>query len=399
MSYRFKLDEPLQTGVRRILDEQVALAMQELRTGPDRAVAVHETRKAMKRARALLKLARPGLKDETYDLLNATFRDVGRVLSSARDGVVLAETARRIGKEAGGKTRSAAEDLARAANGGNAGMHVSGKADQLRAEAVTEAVGMLEAAERAIRSLKLVSASFGVLRKGLEKSYGRGRRAMHLAYREGDDEAFHEWRKAAQAHWRHMLLLDRAWPELFDARAKVAKQLSELLGEDHDLAILVEHAQARAAGKKKDAKRASGRIIDRARARQDELRRHAHAKGEALFAEDAGNFAERIEAYWSAAEEASRLAERDVPAGATKQRNGKAGGKAMGKRKKAARSTATARKRTSVTGRAADAAQPRPVRTLAANKRAARKSTASRTSRVRSPRPGPTPDGAPRSRR
>ena len=61
------------------------------------------------------------------------------------------------------------------------------------------------------------------------------------------DEAFHEWRKGAQAHWRQMTLLARAWPEYLGARASEARTLSQLLGDDHDLAMLVAFVHSDAA--------------------------------------------------------------------------------------------------------------------------------------------------------
>ena len=48
MAYRFDLDETLEDGVRRIALSQIDRAMAELKA-VDRATAVHDTRKAMKR--------------------------------------------------------------------------------------------------------------------------------------------------------------------------------------------------------------------------------------------------------------------------------------------------------------------------------------------------------------
>mgnify|MGYP000267000312 CR=1 FL=1 len=42
------------------------------------------------------------------------------------------------------------------------------------------------------------------------------------------DEALHEWRKAVQHHWRHLLLLKQAWPEQIGARAKLAREVASL---------------------------------------------------------------------------------------------------------------------------------------------------------------------------
>ena len=45
-----------------------------------------------------------------------------------------------------------------------------------------------------------------------------------------------------------MQLLSRGWPDVMSGRADEAKEVSRLLGEDHDLHVLVEFATGR--GKK-----------------------------------------------------------------------------------------------------------------------------------------------------
>ena len=66
---------------------------------------------------------------------------------------------------------------------------------------------------------------------GLEQSYRKARRAFSPRPTQVEsDEAFHSWRKATQAHWRHMQLLGRGWPESIGARAAEAKELSRLVG-------------------------------------------------------------------------------------------------------------------------------------------------------------------------
>ena len=45
--------------------------------------------------------------------------------------------------------------------------------------------------------------------------------------------------RRAQWHWRQMRLLARAWPDEFAVRVSAARELSQMLGDDHDLAMLV----------------------------------------------------------------------------------------------------------------------------------------------------------------
>ncbi len=119
-----------------------------------------------------------------------------------------------------------------------------------------------------------------------------------------DDEAFHELRKCVQQHWRQMLLVSRAWPQICRSRASAAREIAQLLGEEHDYAILAKYAlTCNAALSDRERK-----IIEKAcRAKQQALRALAIPKVQRLFAERAGSFARQLATYWSAARELSRL--------------------------------------------------------------------------------------------
>ena len=95
-AYRLRRGEDTGDGVRRIARGQLDLAGERLDAGAgargDLDGAVHETRKAFKRLRALVRVARDALGDEVYRRENTIFRDAGRRLSSARDATVLVQT-------------------------------------------------------------------------------------------------------------------------------------------------------------------------------------------------------------------------------------------------------------------------------------------------------------------
>src|SRR6185437_13892719 len=74
--------------------------------------------------------------------------------------------------------------------------------------------------------------------KGLRQSYRGGRKALAKAFASGSAEDFHEWRKALQHHWRHMQLLTPCWPSELSARVEISRSLSQILGDDHDIAML-----------------------------------------------------------------------------------------------------------------------------------------------------------------
>ena len=77
MAFRFKLGEPFDEGCRRIAVEQIERAQILLQGKGDQAIAVHETRKSLKRLRALLRLIRPAMGEEAFKAENGQLRDVG----------------------------------------------------------------------------------------------------------------------------------------------------------------------------------------------------------------------------------------------------------------------------------------------------------------------------------
>lgn len=294
MPFRFKLAEPFEDACRRIGREQIERAQIQLKGAGDPISAVHETRKSLKRLRALLHLVRPALGDEAYRAENARLREVGHMLSNARDRHVLLETITKLESMPTTGRKSFAHAVREALDGTN-----GGHSKTVEAAALKHAQGLLGEASRRFARLRLDGKGFDVVGGGLEASYRRGRRAFRHAYVERTDEAFHEWRKDTQRHWRHMMLLLRAWNECLTARAAAARQLSQVLGDDHDLALLIAFLHSdRASGIGDEA--ASG--IERlALNRQQELRALAQPMGQRLFAEGARSLRRRMAVYWDAA--------------------------------------------------------------------------------------------------
>ena len=105
-----------------------------------------------------------------------------------------------------------------------------------------------------------------------------------------------------------MQLIQRAWPEALSARAGEAKELSRLLGEDHDLAVLLAAVTQGSDGALTRDDIAA--VTSLCRSCQAEIRARAEPRGVRLFAEPADELRRRIEAYWSSA---CRLAECSPP--------------------------------------------------------------------------------------
>jgi CHAD domain-containing protein len=293
MTYRFKLQEPIALGVRCVGIEQLDIAAARLGSKDDIPAAIHDARRCLKRLRALLRLIRPGLGDAAYRREAKRLTGTGKLLSGARDLFVMQQTLAKLEDRFGAMPNGGAERLRKLLAQGHARGRRSGP------DARRQALQRLDQARRLFTGKAADGIELEHVVDGLETVYRKARKAFRHAYREPSDETFHAWRKKVQVHWRHMSLLSRGWPEALSARAGEAKELSRLLGEDHDYSVLLAFAAGEGASRLEPQDIAA--LAERCRACQADLRAQARPRGERLFAERADDLKERVTLYWTSA--------------------------------------------------------------------------------------------------
>lgn len=291
MAYRIKLSETPQQAVRRAGLEQIERAYLAVSPAGEGGSSIHETRKCLKRIRALLRLVRPGLDEDDFRRENARYRDIARMLSPERDAHILPETLLKLepyAVAADSKSIGAMKDHLRLMQLRPAASAAIGTAQTLLSQAKTQMADLLVNGD-----------DFDPIEKGLRNGYRRGRKHFELAFLSATDENFHEWRKSVQLHWRHMALMSRAWPDMFAARVEAARQLSQILGDAQDLSVLIGHV----AGLVPDVPAATGteRLVRLARNRQQQLRDLAQPRGAQLFSLSPKILSRSIIETWQAA--------------------------------------------------------------------------------------------------
>jgi CHAD domain len=182
MGYRLRTDEEAANGVRRVARGQLDLAADQLagKGEGDLDTAVHESRKAFKRLRALVRVARDALGDEAYRRENVAFRDAGRRLSATRDAAVMVETLDDLTERYRGELSDDAFSGLRDALASEA----AAASDRLAEDtgAVEEVQGALEAARRRVAGWPLDDdGGLEMLEPGFERIYRRGRLALKAA--------------------------------------------------------------------------------------------------------------------------------------------------------------------------------------------------------------------------
>ena len=292
-AFRLKKKEAEADGIRRIAHGRAQNAVERLRdSDADPVQAVHEARKNMKKLRATLKLVRPKLGEEVYERENARFRAAGWELSDVRDAQVRADTLDAVAERFADDPPPGGWWTVRAL--------VLGE-DEVGEEELAavrdRAAAAIAEGDVGVDEWPLAHDGFDLLRVGLKRAYSRGRKRFLEAHDDPADEPLHEWRKRSKDLWYHLRLVRRAWPDVMKAMADEAHELSDRLGDDHDLVVLTEYLETERSALTSDQ---LDHLRGQIQARRAELQGEAFAYGERLFAEKPKRFVARIESYWDA---------------------------------------------------------------------------------------------------
>jgi CHAD domain-containing protein len=271
-------------AVGRVTTGQLDRAIDDLGDAGDGfGKAVHDARKAFKRARAAIRLGRRAIGKPAYARENAALRDAGRSLASARDAEVVVETLDEL-------TERYREQLPPNAFAGlRAALVAEGRTAQERLRigpVVPALIVQLGLIRDRIGAWPADGADDGKpLRAGFRRIYRRGRKALRNAEKQPDAETLHELRKRAKDLWHAAQIMRPAKPKRLRKVAKRAHRLADALGDDHDLAVLRDAATDRP-----EALREGEDLLLRAvvRERQDELRREAFERARRLYSSKSG---------------------------------------------------------------------------------------------------------------
>ncbi|MGH9695206.1 MAG: CHAD domain-containing protein, partial [Bryobacteraceae bacterium] len=237
----------------------------------------------------LVLLAAASLKKDEARRRTKALGKIARLLAGKRDQAVMLATLGKLMSECGPDGAVALAPLK-----AHLTKTLGDGAPHLDLDSATRARELLLREARTCSRLRFRRRGFAALEGGLKKSYRRARKALDDAYCEPSDEGFHMLRKAVQWHWRQMSLLARAWPEEFAVRVDAARELSQMLGDDHDLAMLI-GVTAAADDISADHKEA---IVALCLERQSALRAAAEHRARRLLSERPKAFIERVAAYW-----------------------------------------------------------------------------------------------------
>jgi CHAD domain-containing protein len=238
MSFKLRPGASLKKNLRRILRKQIAAAKEQLSSAAagEHEVGIHEARKALKKARAVLRLVRPALGHSLWQQANRALRDAARPLSAIRDAKVLTDVVQKL------TPKSKNDPLRQTLTSIQARLQENAsrvRRDVLDSENTLEAVSQqLKGLEPDIKKWCHVPDKWNSLGKGLRQSYERASRAFTTAAAKPTAENLHEWRKHVKCLQHQLELLRPLSQKRPKALTDKTRKLGELLGDDHDLAVL-----------------------------------------------------------------------------------------------------------------------------------------------------------------
>jgi CHAD domain-containing protein len=232
---------------------------------------------------------------QKYQGENTAFRDAARPLTAVRDAKVLVETLDKLSQHFTKHVHGQAftpirEELLDYQQAIRTRVLDKEQAFAMVETAMRHALGRLE-------SWTAVPNRWSSVGHGVRQVYRQARRAFAAARTDPTVEHLHDWRKQVKYLRYQLTFLRTIWPEMMEPLVEQTDHLGELLGEDHDLAVLGQRVTA-------DPERFGGEevrelLFTLIARRRRELQAEAMLLGQRLFQDPPPAFARRLKGYWT----------------------------------------------------------------------------------------------------
>jgi CHAD domain-containing protein len=220
--------------VRDVLLEQLDDAIGRLKKNGKSDATVHDVRGELKRARATLRLLRKSIGGPAYRRDNWAIRDVARILTPLRDAKVLVRTLRQL------RSVSDDNDLRAAGSLLTRQFHEERQAigRRLLPKHLVAAADTLQSVKERIREIPRARLDEVAISEGLGRVYKAGRSAFRRVKDRATDGRLHEWRKQVKYLLNQIDVALQLGGAKLKKRRKYSQELADVLGDDHDLAVL-----------------------------------------------------------------------------------------------------------------------------------------------------------------
>jgi len=273
-----------QTAIRQ-LEKALKALTRQAKTPRSQDTSVHTARKRLKEVRALLRLVRDDLGKLVFTQNNRALRDIARPLSELRDAAALLQALESLRTRGKGKLKKRPYEVVRKV--------LRARRSDLRRriidseDTLNKAASSLQLVHNSVSRWNFSHGTWSVLIPGLRDTYSKGQRAMRIANNTPADEHLHEWRKRTKDLRNQLELLESLWPAQMKSPAAMARKVTDLLGDDHDLAVLLAVIESAGTEVPADVTFALRSAVNQRRA---ELQSSAKSLGSKLFRQSPGGF-------------------------------------------------------------------------------------------------------------
>lgn len=297
MNYRFEIGNNTEHEIKRIMLERFDQSIDRFNEDDvNLDEAIHQLRKNMKKVRGALRLVRDVIGKNQYKEMNVAARDIARLGAQLRESNVRIETMNKLNahfnQEITGQFYPAITHKLKIE-------HNNLKSRLTEQENISkQIVQQLNEVKMDMEKLSIPEEGFDAFNDGLKRVYKRGLKAMKKVHIESTTENHHEWRKRVKYLWYQLRILKNSWPEGLKGYINELHELSNYLGDDHDLYDLRKklHSNSYFAKNEMDIKQLDV-LIDNF---SNEKRYAARILGEKIYAEKKKAFVNRIKTYWEA---------------------------------------------------------------------------------------------------
>jgi CHAD domain-containing protein len=292
----FDLNKPLHQQVKYHIKGLVEESIDRCNAkGFKRHEAVHDIRKNLKKVRAILRLVRHPL-DDQFKKENHWYRDAGRLLSDIRDSTGHLEILQ--------KSEDHYHHSVKKVVFTNVREQLQNHRRKLSRSILTDDNRLLKVKEKLITGrnriagLSLEEEDYRKTGSSIKKVYKRGRKAFAKACDDPTAKNYHQWRKRVKYLLYQLRSIHASWPAIIDPLHDELQQLSDYLGDDHDLAELqVAGDESIYTFKNKSDQQVFTSLLKRY---SRQLRRRSEPLGQLIYAEKPKHFASRISTYLEA---------------------------------------------------------------------------------------------------
>lgn len=293
MSLDFGRKESVPSALRRIVRKRIHSTLELIGREPDLDASerIHEARKQLKQLRALLRLIEPEVGHKRRTKADRRLREVAQSLAPFRDATVLLATLQglpqgRCGSASFRRLHSILDARCRHAR---TLILATPKRRKILAKA-------LRNAQRRITRWSFMHRGWKAISPGLKRSYKAGRRASTAASINNSDEALHKSRRRAKDLFYILESLRQVQPAAMRSRIRTMHQLTDLLGNDHDLAVL----QAALSNELHDQLRPTElqHLTATVTKQRHRLQRQAREIARTAYTEDADTFIKQMHRHW-----------------------------------------------------------------------------------------------------